>query len=531
MPLTRRQLLAYTSATAALLQLTPTFSYAADTPVRGGTLNMHIAIEPPILVNLTHTAGAAVYITGKVTEGLLTYDLDLKPLPQLATAWAVSDDGLTYTFNLREGVKWHDGQPFTADDVVFSLNTLKTANPRGRATFANVSDIRAVNPLQVQLTLSKPAPYLLTALAACESPIVARHVYQDARPETHPNATAPMGTGPFVFKEWVRGSHVILERNPHYWDAPKPYLDRIIVRFIADSAATVAALEAGELDLSTGGVPLSDIERIKTNPRLRIENRDDPYINSITRVEFNLDHPILKQHPVRQAIAHAINLDFIRKTIFLGYGQPLYGPISPAMKNFYAQDLPRHAFDVAKANQLLDDAGLPRDAKGVRFTLTLDPLPGPETYRRTADYLKQALAKIGIHVTLRSQDFATYVKRVYTDRDFDFTLNGMSNLFDPTVGVQRLYWSKNFQPGVPFSNGSHYSNPKVDALLETAAIETDVQKRYDLFAEFQKTIIEDLPDLGISTQVSPIVYDKRVTDFYVGAEGLGGNAAQIYFKG
>lgn len=530
MSLTRRQLLAYASTTATLLQLTPRFSFAEDTPVRGGTLKLHIAIEPPILVNLTHTAGAAVYITGKITEGLLTYDFDLKPLPQLATAWTVSDDGLHYTFSLRQGVKWHDGRDFSADDVVYSLQTLKTANPRGRATFANVTRITALNPYLVQLTLSQPAPYLLTALAACESPIVARHVYQDAPPQTHPNATAPIGTGPFVFKEWVRGSHVILERNPNYWDSPKPYLDKIIVRFIADSAATVAALEAGEIDISTGGVPLSDIERIRSNPRLSIEDRGEPYINGITRVEFNLDNPYLQHHAVRSAIAHAINLEFIRKTIFLGYGQPLYGPISPAMKNFYAPDLPRYAFDAAKANQLLDAAGFARDAKGVRFKLTLDPLPGPETYRRTADYIKQALAKIGIQVTLRSQDFATYVKRVYTDRDFDFTLNGMSNLFDPTVGVQRLYWSKNFQPGVPFSNGAHYSNPEVDRLLEAAAVETDVQKRFALFAEFQKRIVEDLPDLGISTLVNPIVYDKKVSQFFVGAEGLASNAAQIFIR-
>lgn len=530
MSLTRRQLLAYAGTTATLLQLTPRYSFADDTPVRGGTLKLHIAIEPPILVNLTHTAGAAVYITGKITEGLLTYDFDLKPLPQLATAWDVSDDGLEYTFSLRQGVKWHDGQDFSADDVVFSLQTLKAANPRGRATFANVASITALDPHRVQLKLSKPAPYLLTALAACESPIVARHVYQDAPAQNHPNATAPIGTGPFVFKEWVRGSHVILERNPHYWDGPKPYLDKLIVRFIADSAATVAALEAGEIDISTGGVPLSDIDRIKLNPRLRIEDRGEPYINGITRVEFNFDNQYLQHHAVRSAIAHAINLEFIRKTIFLGYGQPLYGPISPAMKNFYAADLPRYAFDVAKANQLLDEAGFVRDAKGVRFKLTLDPLPGPETYRRTADYIKQALAKIGIQVTLRSQDFATYVKRVYTDRDFDFTLNGMSNLFDPTVGVQRLYWSKNFQPGVPFSNGAHYSNPEVDRLLEAAAVETDVQKRFALFAEFQRTIAQDLPDLGISTLVNPIVYDSKVNRFFIGAEGLASNAAEIFIR-
>lgn len=530
MSLTRRQLLAYGGATAAFLQLSPRLSFADSGPTAGGTLNLHVAVEPPILVNLTHTAGPTVLIAAKITEGLLTYDADLKPQPLLATAWEVSEDGLRYTFTLRQGVKWHDGQDFSADDVVFSLNTLKSSNPRGRATFANVATIKALDPHKVELTLSKPAPYLLTALAACESPIVARHVYGDAKPETHANATAPVGTGPFVFKEWVRGSHVILERNPHYWDAPKPYLDRVIVRFIGDSAATVAALEAGEIHVSTGGVPLTDIERLKGNPRLVVEDRREPYINSITRIEFNLDNPHLQKLAVRQAIAHSFNVEFIRKTICLGYGKPLYGPISPDMARFYDPELPRYAYDVARASQLLEDAGYPKGADGVRLRLTLDPLPAGETYRRTADYLKQALARVGIAVTLRTQDFATYVKRVYTDRDFDFTLNGMSNLFDPTVGVQRLYWSKNFQPGVPFSNGSHYNNPKVDQLLEAAAVETDEQKRYALFSEFQRLVVADLPDLGVITLVNPVVYDKRVEQFFVGGESLGGSLAGAWLR-
>lgn len=530
MSLTRRQLLAYGGASAAFLQLSPRLSFADDTPTPGGTLNLHVAVEPPTLVNLTHTAGPTVFIAGKVTEGLLTYDNDLNPQPLLATAWEQSADGLRYVFTLRQGVKWHDGTPFSADDVVFSINTLKAGNPRGRATFANVSEVKALGEHQVELVLSKPAPYLLTALAACESPIVARHVYGEAKPETHRNAVAPIGTGPFVFREWVRGSHVILERNPHYWDAPRPYLDRVIVRFIGDSAATVAALEAGEIHFSTGGVPLTDIERLKSHPRLVVEDRREPYINSITRIEFNLDHPHLGKLPVRQAIAHSINIEFIRKTICLGYGKPLPGPISPDMTRFYDPQLPRYAYDVARANQLLDEAGYAKGADGVRLRLTLDPLPAGETYRRTADYIKQALARVGIQVTLRTQDFATYVKRVYTDRAFDFTLNGMSNLFDPTVGVQRLYWSKNFQPGVPFSNGSHYSNPVVDQLLEAAAVETDEKKRYDLFSQFQRQVVADLPDLGVITLVNPVVYDKRLQQAFSGGEGLGGSLAHAWLR-
>lgn len=530
MPVTRRRLLAYAGA-ISLLPLAPRIVAAAEgSPRRGGTLRLHLQFEPPILVNLTHTAGAAVYISGKVTEGLLSYDSELRPQPQLATAWKVTDDGLSYEFDLREGVKWHDGQPFTSDDVVFSLNTLKIANPRGRATFANVERIEALGTYKVRLELNKPAPYLLTALAGCESPIVAKHVYGEAPPATHPNISAPIGTGPFKFVEWVRGSHVILDRNPAYWDAPKPYLDRIVVRFISDAAAAVAALEAGEIDLSANGIPLTDIERVKAIPRLEVVERPDPYYNGITRVEFNLDNPYLKELQVRQAIAHSLDIKFIQRNIYRGYGKPLPGPISPDMQDFFDPELSPYAFDVAKAEQLLDQAGFPRGSDGTRFKLTLDPLPAADTFRRTGEYIKQALARIGIAVTLRSQDFATYVKRVYTDRDFDFTFNGMSNLFDPTVGVQRLYWSKNFLKGVPFSNGSHYASAEADRLLEAAAVETDHAKRVTLFSKFQRQVVADLPDFGVMTSPNILTLDRKVRDYFTRGEGLGGNFAEAWLE-
>lgn len=132
---------------------------------------------------------------------------------------------------------------------------------------------------------------------------------------------------------------------------------------------------------------------------------------------------------------------------------------------------------------------------------------------------------------LRTQDFATFVKRVFTDRDFDIAIEGMSNLYDPTVGVQRLYWSKNFKPGVPFTNGSKYSNPEVDRLLETAAVEIDPKKRLELFNEFQKLVVEDLPTLDIVTPAVITVYDKRVKNLKLGVEHLWSNGADIYLDG
>ncbi|MCW5695100.1 MAG: ABC transporter substrate-binding protein [Bauldia sp.] len=529
--LSRRSFIGSAALGATALAAFPRLAFGQDAvaPVHGGTLTVNIGVEPPALVNLATSSGSGVYVTGKVTEGLLTYDFDLNPRPELATSWSLSSDGLVYTFQLRPGVKWHDGRDFTSADVAFSILTLKEVHPRGRTTFANVVEVREVSPTEVQIVLSQPAPYLISALAASESPIVPKHVYEGGpAPDAHPNAAAPIGTGPFVFREWVRGSHLILERNPDYWDAPKPYLDRLIVRFIGDAAAGAVALETGEVQLATGAVSLSDVERLRALPHLGFETRGYSYVNAVSRIEFNLDNPFLGNLLVRKAIAHSIDKSFINDTIFLGYGQIIPGPISPWLTRFYVPDLPTYAFDTARANALLDEAGFPRNANGVRFSLNHDPLPGGDPYRRTGEYLRQALRDVGIDVTIRSQDFAAYVTRVYTDRDFDFTFNGMSNLFDPTVGVQRLYWSQNFRPGVPFSNGSHYSNPEVDRLLEAAAVEVDPEVRLQQFDAFQRIIVDELPDIGINAPDAFTIFDRRVHNHTIGADGFGNNGAEIF---
>ena len=198
---------------------------------------------------LADTTGSNVMISCKVTEGLYGYNLDFSLRPQLALSHTVSADGKEITFKLRRGVKWHDGHAFGADDVAFSLTTLKTTHPRGRATFANVQEAVALDPETVVLRLRAPAPYLLNALAGQESPIFPKHIYDGSNPTANPHNLAPIGTGPFVLKEWNRGSHMILERNPEYWDAGKPYLDRIIVNFIPDASARAIAFETGEVDV------------------------------------------------------------------------------------------------------------------------------------------------------------------------------------------------------------------------------------------------------------------------------------------
>jgi len=526
---TRRAFLLSTVALAAVAAI-PHVSHAQDETPRGGSVSINIGTEPPVLVLIAHSAGAAYYISSKTTESLLTYDKDFNPQPLLATEWKVSDDGLRYWFRLREGVKWHDGKDFTAEDVAFSILALKENHPRGRATFAYVQQANVLNPHEAELILSKPSPYLLTAFASFESPIVPKHLYEGTKIAENPHNVAPVGTGPYKFVEWVRGSHAIFERNPDYWGSPKPYLDQIIFRFIIDPAAAVAAIETGEVQVSTANLPLTDIDRLKANPNLVVDTRPAPYSPSIARAEFNLENKYLADIRVRHAIAHAVDKDFIVNTVYLGYATRLDGPVSPDLAKFYNPDLPKYEFNPAKAEQLLDEAGYKRGADGFRFKLFIDPTQPSGPPKQTAEYFAQALAKVGIKVELRTQDFATFVKRIFTDRDFDIAIEGMSNLYDPTVGIQRLYWSKNFKVGVPFSNGSKYFNPEVDRLLETAAVEVDPKKRLQLFNDFQKLVVEDLPTLDIVTPSVITVYDKRVKNLKTGVEDLWSNGADIYLE-
>ncbi|ODU19122.1 MULTISPECIES: ABC transporter substrate-binding protein [unclassified Variovorax] len=500
---------------------------AAGSPVRGGTLTVLIDPEPPTLTTIAHSAGSSVLISAKTTEGLLTYDFDLSPQPQLATAWTVSADGLQYTFTLRRGVRWHDGKPFTSADVAHSIGLLKQYHPRGRATFSSVAEVRTPDAYTAVLVLSKPVPYLLTALSASESPIVPRHLYESGKADANPANNAPIGTGPFVFKEWVRGSHVTYERNPDYWDNPKPYVDRLIVRFIPDAAARAAAIEKGEVHLSPGTpVPLGDVERLRAKPNLVFEPNGYQYINNVSRVEFNLENPALQDLRVRQAIAHAINRQVVQKTVWYGQGQLIPGPVHPALRKFYVPDLPVLPHDVKRAEALLDAAGFVRGKAGGNLRLKLAVVPiSNEGGQRTAEYLKQSLGRIGIEVTIHSQDFATYVRRVYADRAFDLHVSVMSNTFDPTVGIQRLYWSKNFKKGLPFSNGSGYSNPEVDRLLEAAAVEIDEGRRRQAFAEFQRHIVRDLPDITLLAIDNYTIADRRVRGHTVSADGIAGNLA------
>jgi peptide/nickel transport system substrate-binding protein len=483
---------------------------------RGGTLV--IGAGPEMHSGLTSavtSAGTAQIISAKLFDGLLSYDEHFGPQPQLATSWDIAEDGLSLTLHLRRGVTWHDGKPFTSRDVAFSaMEVWKKYHSRGRTTFANVVSVDTPDSLTAVLRLSQPAPYLLGALtSSLEAQVIPEHIYAGTDVTTHPANAAPIGTGPFRFVRWEPGDHVLLERNPDYWDAPRPWLDKLLFRFIADPAATSSALENSELHLADDyGVSFPNIARLSRDPNLVVTSHPSTYNTWVAAFEFNLDRPIFKDLRVRQAFAHAFDRDVIVKDIWHGHAEATETPIPPAFPAFHSDAVPRYTFDLAKAEALLEAAGFKRDALGVRLTLTAYPEP-TGALGVLAVHLRENLRTIGVCVQIHISEFGNFVDRTYTARDFDTIFYSANAGPDPAIGVQRFYWSKNFKRGVAFSNASNYRNAEVDRLLEEGQTETDPKRRRAIYAEFQRIVQTDLPRIPLLAPHTVTVARREVLNF------------------
>jgi peptide/nickel transport system substrate-binding protein len=213
--------------------------------------------------------------------------------------------------------------------------------------------------------------------------------------------------------------------------------------------------------------------------------------------------------------------------VFYGAAKVSPSPVSVALTPFYDPAIKPRAFDTARSEKLLDEAGLPKKADGMRVQLRL--LINPFIDARLADFVRQSLRRVGIDAVIQPREFAAYVKQVYGDRQFDMIIESLSNVFDPTVGIQRGYWSKNFKPGLPFSNSARYESAEADRLLEAAAVEMDGAKRKALWRDFQHLIHKDIPSVDLLSPLEVVIANKRLRNFAAGAEGVSSNWADAYF--
>jgi peptide/nickel transport system substrate-binding protein len=479
----------------------PAAAQGAATPRRGGTLVVAADGEPRNLNPAIVASNGVFFVASKVIEPLaeMSYGGD-GLVPRLATSWQGSPDGRSATFKLREGVAWHDGQPFSSADVAFSaIEVWRKLQNLGRVVFADLEAVETPDPATAIFRFAQPTPFQLirNALPAITS-VLPRHLYAGTDIATNPANARLVGTGPFRFAEHRPGEFYRLERNPAFRDAQRPFLDAIVYRVLPDRNAIAAALESNQIQLSAfSAVPLTDLARIGAVPGIAVIPGGYEGITYQLTVEINHRRRELADARVRRAIAHAIDRRFVIETIFLGYARESNGPIPQFDTQFHDPSVPPPRFDVARANALLDDAGYRRGGDGVRFRLRLLPAPWFEQTRQMGDYLRQALRAIGIDAQVVANDTAAHTRAVYTTHDFDLAIGSPVYRNDPAISTTILYQG-GLPSGVPFSNQYGYDDATMNATIRDAARSVDAATRTARYRDFQRLAAEQLPLIHVA---------------------------------
>jgi peptide/nickel transport system substrate-binding protein len=502
----------------------------AQTPRAGGSLNLIVNPEPPS-INLGHAKlGPSSFVGSKIYEGLITLSPKLEPIPRLAQSWTISPDGKTYTFKLRPGVKWHDGKPFTSADVVFSFKQyLPAVFARTKLIMDKVASIEAPDDLTVVFKLKHSYPAFMYIFEATGGTIMPKHLYEGVTDyRTTPVNNNVVGTGPFKLAEWRRGAYIKLVKNPDYWDKGKPYLDNLYFHIVPDAVGRSIAFESGKVDaIRAGDVENFEIARLAALPGAALSKAGWEFLQPVAYFHMNLRNKPMDDLRFRQAVAHAIDRQFIIRNIFSTFGNPVHGPFPPGYAFHDPSVETQYPYDPAKAKALLDEMGLKPGPDGTRVTLRLLPLPYGETWQRLAEYTREALNAVGIKTTIVATDVPGWVTRL-SSGDFDFGYNFVYLLGDPAIGISQTYLSTNQLNRGTAANVDGYVNPAIDELLLKAEQETNVAERAKLYAQIQKTLSRELPMLWTHHMVMPTVYRTKVKNLISTGLGMNENFADVW---
>jgi peptide/nickel transport system substrate-binding protein len=335
-------------------------------------------------------SGAGVMVPGaQIFASPLMHDDKWNPQPYLAETWAIAPDGLSVTLNLRKNAVFHDGKPITSEDVAFSILAIRDNHPFN-TMLAPVDRVDTPDPHTAIIRLKHAHPAILYAMGPPLMPILPKHVYGDGKPiKTHPNNTKDIvGSGPFRVTDIKPGDQYVLEKFDKFFLPGKPLLDRVIVKVYPDSQTSLLEFEAGRLHMQPFFNRVLELERAKGNPQLSITNQGYAAIGAIQWLLFNNKKKPFDDIRVRQAIAHAIDREFITKALHKGLSKPSMGPIHSGFPQ-YSADVTSYKLDLKKAEELLDAAGLTKGADGVRLRITCDYYPGDEDgQKRIAEYMR-----------------------------------------------------------------------------------------------------------------------------------------------
>jgi len=485
---------------------------------KGGVLVVGSTQAPRHLNSAVQSGVATMMPAAQLFASPIRLDKNWKPQPYLAESWTLSPDNRSITLVLRKNAVFHDGKPITAEDVKFSIETIRDNHPF-KTMYGPVNAVTINDSQTAVIRLAEPHPAVLLALSTSLTPIIPKHIFGDGTDvKIHPRNATPVGSGAFKLVEFKPGEHIIMDRFDRFFLKDEPKLERIIVRLFKDPTSLLLAFERGEVDVHQALTDPREIERVRKIPSAQVY-KAAPAIGPLTWLAFNTKSPKLADKRVRQAINFAIDKKYILEAMLGNMNARATGPIAMGSP-YYSADVEKYDFNLGQATKLLDDAGLKPGANGVRMTLDIDAIPGSSDFKAIQEYMKPALAKIGIEANVRlSPDFPTWARRV-SSLQFEATLDSVYNWGDPVIGVHRTWLSSNIKPGVIWSNTQSYSNPKVDEWLAAAGQEMNLAKRKELYKQMQKAVVDDCPVAFLYEQAFYEAYLGKVQNPPKGIWGL-----------
>lgn len=408
-----------------------------------------------------------------IMEPLVKFATNMELMPALATEWDVSADTMTLWFKLREGVKWHDGTPFTAEDVKYTFEwVLDPANGApNMGLYADIKEIEIVNDHEIIFRLGQANAFLMNNIA--RMPITPKH--EGDRADFRQN---PIGTGPYKFVSWTRDDRMVLVENEEYWGG-RPNIPNLIFRSIPENATRLLAFEAGEIDIYQGGVVPQEINRLEADPKYVVQRTPGTGYNYLG---FNTKVGALSDVRVRQAISYLINREGIVANVLNGIGEPGIGPVSKSLP-WFNPDLHIYEYSIDKAKELLAEAGYSPGEINLRLYTNENP-----DRMRIAEILQFEAAQAGINVEVIIEEWGAYLARIQETDDFDIFILGWSGQLDPDRAMIRQFHTNGS------NNYGKYSNERLDYLLDLGrTVPQESQESIDIYREAQDIVVREVP--------------------------------------
>jgi len=501
-------------------------------PAHGDTIvEASIGDISGLIPNIT-SDGASHSVGSQIYDGLVRADRDLSLTGELAESWDISKDERTITFHLKRGVRWHDGAPFTARDVEFTYRYMRDPKtPTAYAEdFLQVAATEVVDPHTFRVRYEKPyAPALLSwALWVLPAHLLEGPWRQGVDLRTTPQNRHPIGTGPFRFQEWKTQEKVVLVANPDYHRG-RPYLDRVVLRIIPDSATIFLELKARNVDMA-GLTPLQFTRQTDYPAFMGFFEKYRYLSNSYAYLGFNLKDPRFADRTVRRALAHAIDKREIIEGVLLGLAREAVGPYKPGTW-WYTEAVRTFPYDPDRAKALLHEAGWrDRDGDGILdkggkpFRFTIRTNQGNSVRIQTAEIIQRRLKAVGIDVNIHVVEWAAFINTFIRKRDFEAIILGWGLGLDPD---QYEIWHSS-KTGPDQLNHVSYSNPEVDRLLEHGRRTFNQERRKAIYGELQRVLAEDQPVVFLYVPDALMAVSSRIRGIEPAPAGIAWNFIRWY---